>query len=172
MFGGRTDKQPDQHTIAASTSSKLQHTEAGILSVSRDGQEFTITLGRALQLDADNVVIGRMVNPAAFVDLVNEVDTDPEDGPMRPLVITQCGATDHKGTFETLSQAAAPKTGAEASASMARDLEGARTNLASALQQGLKRKAPATAQQPAVKKGMLALALPDESSDDSDEDAT
>lgn len=173
IFGGKADRQAD-HTVlaAANAGSRLQHVEAGVLSVSRDGQEFAISLGRALQLDHDNLVIGRMVSAAAFVEKMNAIETDPEDAPAQSLLIAQCGTTDHKGTFETLSEATGPQTGAEATASMARDLEGSRANLASALQQGLKRQGPPKAKQPAGKRRMLDVALPDESSDDSEEDVT
>lgn len=146
---------------------RLQHSDAGLLSIAADGEHFALTLGRALQLDSAYHIIGRVGLGTDVLEKLSDVVTGPDDEPEPALRVVQCGVTDHKGSFETLSVVnAAPATAAEAASNAQRDLRGARASVASALQQGLQRAQGAERSRPA-KKASMPVADMDSGSDGS-----
>jgi cyclophilin family peptidyl-prolyl cis-trans isomerase len=170
-------------TPASAGQRKLQHIDPGLLSVAADGSHFAITLARALVLDDNYRVIGRVGKGSELLAKFDEVQTDIEDVPEQPMTIDQCGTTDHRGLNETLSQAAAGGSSASDAAAVTRGhLADASASVMDALAQGLKRKPAAAAAAPAGKgpasakaaskkrTGMMG-ALPDEEDDDSDVDS-
>jgi cyclophilin family peptidyl-prolyl cis-trans isomerase len=144
-FGGLSSRTAA--ATASSTRSNLQHIDPGLLSVHKDGSHFAITLGRALKLDDDYCVIGRTGKGLEVLDkLSDDVTMDREEAPEVPLVIAQCGTTDHRGMNETLSAAAGTSGGAAADAIEAAKEQSQHVSagVAEALLEGLKKRAIAT----------------------------
>ena len=140
-FGGLL---PASAAIAPSTSrpNRLQHTEAGLLSVHKDGSHFALTLARALVLDANYSIVGRVGKGADVLTGLSDIATDIEDAPEGPLTVATCGTTDHRGRNEVFSAAEASGASASDAAAAAK---GGMTDVAAgamdAVAEALKRKA-------------------------------
>ena len=140
VFGGVLASQKEV-TTAVIGSKKLQHVEAGLLSVHQDGSHFAITLGRALALDSDYIVIGRVGKGTHVLMRFNDVETDIEDAPEGALTIAACGTTDHKGQNDTISSVNAASTSQHAAGEAAREgVAAASSAVLCAVAAGLKRK--------------------------------
>jgi cyclophilin family peptidyl-prolyl cis-trans isomerase len=141
IFGGLTVPHSTVARQPCRLNNMLQHIESGVLSVHKDGSHFAITLSRALALDANYLVIGRVGKGTKLLSDFNNIQTDFEDAPESPLTVVLCGTTDHRGLNDTLS---GPSAGGASSggavAAMRGTLAAASAGVMNALAQGLKRK--------------------------------
>lgn len=175
VFGGLL---PASAAVVPSTSrpNRLQHTEAGLLSVHKDGSHFALTLGRALVLDANYAIVGRVGKGAEVLSDLNDITTDIEDAPEVPLIVATCGTTDHRGRNEVFSAAqAGGASTSDAEAAAKGGMTDAAAGAKDAVADALKRKAASTGGKAGGKvaakrrkgRGMGALS-DDEDEDDSD----
>lgn len=134
-LGGRSQRASAE-SFSASHGNKLQHSDPGLVSVHQDGSHFALTLGRALALDENYTVVGRVGKGLDVLEKLNDVETDAEGEPDEAIVITQCGTTDHMGKNEVLGTANTKALDVE---SAKQGIAGASAQVKDALKQGLKR---------------------------------
>lgn len=162
-FGGACPRsQADAVTIPSNH--KLQHVDPGLLSVSKDGSHFALTLRRALPLDDGYRVIGRVAKGMDVLTSLNDVDVNGEERPDVPILIEQCGLTNHKGENETFS-AAGTDLGQDLNQGARDGLQSASQRVQSAVKDGLKRSAPSKVA-PNKRRHIVDSASSSESSDD------
>mmetsp|Transcript_3575 Transcript_3575/g.10397 ORF Transcript_3575/g.10397 Transcript_3575/m.10397 type:complete len:305 (+) Transcript_3575:238-1152(+) len=77
--------------------SSLRHVEEHTVSISPDGTEIVIALGRSLTLDASHMVVGRVQSGQEAIAAVLVLGTNAHDGPRQPVTITASGLTNAKG---------------------------------------------------------------------------
>jgi len=146
----------------------LQHVDPGLLSVCKDGSHFAVTLRRALPLDDNYKVIGRLSKGIEVLEELNDVDVDSEEKPDVPILIEQCGLTNHKGENERFSTA-----GSELGNDLgkgARDvLNAASQKVQDALKDGLKRTGAPVAFVPKRRRHAAETVSSDDSSDSDEE---
>lgn len=184
-FGGQTARY--REGVHMKRYPELRHSEEGLASISLQGAEFGVTLGRALGLDTTHQVVGRLSAGRDLLPLLNAIKTDVNDAPQQHRVkVARCGFTDAAGTLEDFDEAGAgaggnkAETAEEAAARVKLEAAKARESVREALQTGLgasgsKRKQPEGGSsggggKPAAKKGMLDSMLGDISSSDEEED--
>ena len=68
----------------------------GAVSVSRDGSEIAISLGRSLVMDETHQVVGRIGIGLDLLDDIDDVPRSPDDMPLWRIKISKCGATNAK----------------------------------------------------------------------------
>ncbi|PRW33518.1 hypothetical protein C2E21_7678 [Chlorella sorokiniana] len=186
-FGGQTARFREGMHMKRYT--ELRHSEDGLASISLQGAEFCITLGRALGMDTTHQVVGRLSAGRDLLPLLNAVKTDANDAPQHRIKVARCGFTDAAGTLEDFDEAGAgaggnkAETAEEAAARVKLEAAKARESVREALQTGLeasgsKRKQPeggssgagGGGSKPAAKKGMLDSMLGDISSSSDEEE--
>lgn len=141
-FGG---KSPAAATPALRPSKYLRNSALGAVSISNDGTEVAVALGRSLTLDATHQVVGRVHLGREVLEALSDISTTADDAPLQRLRIAKCGATNAKGTHDTLDDAAAGETAAEAAERLQRQSMDTRASIMEALSEGMrgaKRKAP------------------------------
>eukprot|EP00892_Ulva_mutabilis_P009963 jgi/Ulvmu1/7339/UM035_0128.1 len=166
-FGG-TCPHTRAESIGAPQNHRLQHVDPGLLSVSKDGSHFALTLRRALPLDDHYKIIGRVSKGMDVLDVLNNVDVDPEEKPDTPICIEQCGMTNHKGENEEVS-AAGNALGADLSKGARDVLNTASMKVQDALKDGLKRTTAPPVIKPTKRRHVEEAASTDESSDSDDD---
>lgn len=159
LFGGR---KPEKETMKIKEESSLRHVDGGLVSVSRDGNGYAITMSRALHLDATHQVIGKVIKGLDVVDEICNCQTKADDSPVQMIKIENCGTTDTQGTVE-YSGSSGKKDGKDT----AQVLQEVRTDLKFAIQAGLKRNNAETG--PAQQRKKIAAFVESEASS-SDED--
>eukprot|EP00201_Polytomella_parva_P016070 CAMPEP_0175069388 /NCGR_PEP_ID=MMETSP0052_2-20121109/18169_1 /TAXON_ID=51329 ORGANISM="Polytomella parva, Strain SAG 63-3" /NCGR_SAMPLE_ID=MMETSP0052_2 /ASSEMBLY_ACC=CAM_ASM_000194 /LENGTH=378 /DNA_ID=CAMNT_0016336461 /DNA_START=124 /DNA_END=1260 /DNA_ORIENTATION=- len=82
---------------------QLRSIERGVVSVSESGDEFAISLNRALELDLTHQAVGRIV-PASLklLEPFDALSTLPDNSPSQRVAIVRCGKMNHLGVFEDL----------------------------------------------------------------------
>ncbi|KAI8469138.1 MAG: hypothetical protein J3K34DRAFT_522411 [Monoraphidium minutum] len=123
----------------------LRNSDLGAVSVSNDGTEVGLALARSLTLDATHQVVGRVHLGREALEALNGLSTTPDDAPIQRVKIVKCGATNHKGTHDTLDESAAKETAAEAAERLQQESRDTKASILDALQEGMrgaKRKAP------------------------------
>lgn len=103
IFGGKRTIRYESVPQLQSTNN-LRHVELGVVSVSLSGDEFAISLGRSLVLDAAYQVVGRVHLGKEIIDSFNAIRILPNDAPREDVAIMQCGATNPQGTHESLAE--------------------------------------------------------------------
>lgn len=93
-------KLSDSLRIMRNTS--LHHTGKGEISLSHDGSHFVITLTRAIQLDANYQVIGRLCYGDACLAKIGYVDVDNKCKPVQAIEIRECGNCSHSDLNDVL----------------------------------------------------------------------
>lgn len=73
-----------------------RHAHAGVLSLSGNGCQFTITLDEAKQFDGKNVVIGQVTSGMDTIKEIAKVPTDLHERPRIPITIFACGIDDEE----------------------------------------------------------------------------
>ncbi|PSC70113.1 peptidyl-prolyl cis-trans isomerase H isoform A [Micractinium conductrix] len=165
---------------------QLRHSEEGLVSISLQGDEFAITLGRALGMDDTHQVVGRLCGGLQLLGLLNSMKSDVNDAPQHRLRIARCGFTDAAGTLEDFDEAGASaggnkkETAEEGAAQVRLEAAKARESVRQALQTGLeasgsKRKQPeggggGGGGGVSAKRGMLDSMLGDLSSSEEEEE--
>jgi len=86
-------KLSDSLRIMRNTS--LRHTSKGKISLSHDGLHFVITLTRAIQLDTNYQVIGRLCYGDACLVKIGYVDVNNKYKPVQVIEIRKCGNCSH-----------------------------------------------------------------------------
>jgi cyclophilin family peptidyl-prolyl cis-trans isomerase len=168
LSGGRPE-------VSSSKQNNLQHVDPGLLSVHKDGSHFALSLGRALALDSNYKVIGRIGKGSEVLAKLNDVPCDLQESPEVPIFIRQCGTTNHLGLNETFSSAKSDACPHSASAAAAEDLKAASKGVMDALKQGLKRTNPQVTTNKSSKRriaGDLSSDDGSESGSDSDHDGS
>lgn len=183
-FGGLSSKY--REGVHMKRYMQLRHSEAGLASVSLQGDEFCITTGRALMMDETHQVVGRVHAGQELLELFNNMKSDVNDAPQHRLRVARCGFTNADGTLEDYDSLGAgsggnkTETEQEAAARVKLEAAKARESVRLALQTGLeasgsKRKVPEGGNGAAVgggaaKKGMLDSMLGDISSSSEEEE--
>lgn len=78
----------------------LRHVDGGLVSVSLDGGSYALTIARALHMDEDYQVVGRVRHGEATVRNMADVPVKADDSPVKLLHIVKCGVCDDTGTEE------------------------------------------------------------------------
>jgi hypothetical protein len=153
-------------SFSSSHTNRLQHVDPGLVSVHRDGSHFALTLGRALALDEDYVVVGRVGKGFDVLEKLNDVETSLEGEPDTQILISQCGTTDHMGKNEVFGEDARTS-----------DMDSARKGLAGASEQvqvalrlGLKRERGDGSAGPSRRRKMMGDLSSSDDNEDGDED--
>ncbi|KAK9819272.1 hypothetical protein WJX81_003438 [Elliptochloris bilobata] len=142
----------------------LHHLAAGVVSISRGGEEVAITLAKALSLDPTHQVVGRVHGGAELLARLNRMRTGVDDMPFQRITVVASGLTDNQGTHETLAQAAARaarrgETAEQAKQRLEADSAVAREAVKDAIQSGFGQKRKAlealAAAPPAARRGVL-----------------
>ncbi|KAL4419765.1 hypothetical protein ABPG75_006863 [Micractinium tetrahymenae] len=189
-FGGHSSRYREGTYMKKYT--QLRHSEEGLASISLQGDELCITLGRALMLDETHQVVGRLCSGRELLPLLNGMRTDVNDAPQHRVRIARCGFTNADGTLEDFDESGAgsggnkKETAEEAAARVKLEAAKARASVKEALQTGLeasgsKRKQPeggsgsgagaaAASGRPLAKRGMLDSMLGDLSSSEEEEE--
>lgn len=156
-------------SFTAAGNSAFQHVDPGLLSVHQDGSHFALTLGRALLLDEEYRVIGRVGTGMDVLEKLGDCEVSIDDDPVVPINIVQSGLSDYKGTGEVFG---AVNTREQDTADTQKGLIEASVGVKSALQDGLKRSCPEPAAAgPSVrKKRAMGELSSDEEEDDDDGD--
>ncbi|EFN53809.1 hypothetical protein CHLNCDRAFT_136515 [Chlorella variabilis] len=172
-FGGKSKSYREGVHMKRYT--EMRHSEEGLASISLQGDEFCITVGRALMLDETHQVVGRLCAGRELLPMLNAMQTDVNDAPV------------HHGSLEDFDESGAgsggnkKETAEEAAARVKLEAAKARESVRQALQTGLeasgsKRKQPEGAAaaagggRPTAKKGMLNSMLGDLSSSEEEEE--
>ncbi|KIZ04998.1 hypothetical protein MNEG_2960 [Monoraphidium neglectum] len=122
-------KSPAAAVPALRSSKYLRNSELGAVSVSNDGTE----------------VVGRVHMGKEALEALNDLSTTPDDMPLQRIRIAKCGATNHKGTHDTLDDADKRETAAQAAERLEQESQSTKASILDALNEGLrgaKRKAP------------------------------
>lgn len=170
VFGGQSNRASAE-SFSAASSSAFQHVDPGLLSVHEDGSHFALTIGRALPLDKEYRVIGRVGTGMDVLEKLGDVETSIDDDPVVPINIVQSGLSDYKGTGEVFG---AVNTREQDTAETQKELLHASVGAKSALQDGLKRSRPepvaAATAGPSVRKKRAMGELSSDEDDEEEED--
>eukprot|EP00879_Flechtneria_rotunda_P021777 GHRR01022963.1.p1 GENE.GHRR01022963.1~~GHRR01022963.1.p1 ORF type:complete len:234 (+),score=116.99 GHRR01022963.1:457-1158(+) len=120
--------------------SRLQHNVRGAVSVSREGSEVAITLGKAMTMDETHQVVGRVHLGQHILELLDDVPRSPADTPLMHVKITNCGRTDASGRHEPLDEPLAKESAEAAAARLKQESADTRSAVMEALQQGMSNK--------------------------------
>lgn len=134
IFGGKT---PNRGTMKIKVDSSLRHVDGGLVSISRSGNGYAITMSRALHLDPTYQVIGKVTKGLNVVDDICSFQTKADDSPVQVIKIDNCGTTDSQGTVEFSGP-----SGKREIKDSPQVLEKVRKNLRCAIHAGLKRNNP------------------------------
>lgn len=184
-FGGKSKSYREGVHMKRYT--EMRHSEEGLASISLQGDEFCITVGRALMLDETHQVVGRLCAGRELLPMLNAMQTDVNDAPVHRVRVSRCGFTNADGSLEDFDESGAgsggnkKETAEEAAARVKLEAAKARESVRQALQTGLeasgsKRKQPEGAAaaagggRPTAKKGMLNSMLGDLSSSEEEEE--
>ncbi|EFJ40679.1 hypothetical protein VOLCADRAFT_108027 [Volvox carteri f. nagariensis] len=124
---------------------QLRAVEGGLVLVALEGEDFAISLDRALDLDRTHQVVGRIHKGRELLDGLGDLRTLPDDSPAQRVVVLRAGATNHLGNHEELG-GAEERGGAggvppmDAATRLQEQSEEARSALMDALSEGLQRK--------------------------------
>ncbi|GIL54656.1 hypothetical protein Vafri_10384 [Volvox africanus] len=132
--GGGIRLQPNTH---------LRSVEAGLVAVALVGDDFAITLDRALDLDRSHQVVGRIHKGRELLDALGDLRTLPDDSPVQRVVVQRAGPTNHLGNHEELGEGGSGGAGTllkDAATRLQEAAEETRSALMDALSEGLKRK--------------------------------
>jgi cyclophilin family peptidyl-prolyl cis-trans isomerase len=139
VFGGRSAAAGQGLKLARND--KLQHAEAGAVSVSLTGDEIGISLGRSIPMDNTHQVVGRVTKGLDVLESFSSIALNPDDSPTDSIRITKCGATSHTGSHDALDDATRKETAEQTAARLQRESAKARSSVLAALEVGMKRKA-------------------------------
>ncbi|KAI3425174.1 hypothetical protein D9Q98_008944 [Chlorella vulgaris] len=186
-FGGKSSSY--REGVHMKRYSELRHSEEGLASISLQGDEFCITLGRALMMDETHQVVGRLCAGRELLPLLNSMQSDLNDIPLHRIRVARCGFTNADGTLEDFDEAGAASGGnrkesAEEGAARAKlEAAKARESVRQALQAGLQEASGSKRKQPeggaaaggggrpaGTKKGMLDSMLGELSSSEEEEE--
>ena len=85
-------------SLSMPRNSDLRHTEAGVLSLSTDGRVFAISLSRALKLDEEHQVVGRLCEGRDTLELLCDLRcSSVTEKPSDRIQIVRCGGCSHLG---------------------------------------------------------------------------
>lgn len=145
LFGGKSSAAAFPGGQQVPSNSKLKTTIMGAVSVSRDGADFAISLGKVLKLDETHQVVGRVNKGLDVLELLADVPCGPDDSPLMRLKVAKCGPTNAEGTNEGLDESIAKETPAEAAARLKQQSADTRNAVMEALQEGMGHKRTAEA---------------------------
>lgn len=153
LFLGNNSKYKGE-TVRLKGLSSLRHVDPQTVSITPDGTEIVISLGRSLTLDASHLVVGRVQLGEEVLQQILAVGQDSHDAPLQQVSISGCGMTNNKGVVEVdaAADAAAARrseTPEQTAARLKEESKAAAASMRDALQAGLKRKEPDAAPQPA-----------------------
>ena len=97
--GGRRGGKGGEH-IQIRREDSLRHVDKGLLSLGLDGKTYCLTLAKALTLDEEYLVIGKIVKGLGVLEMICELPTKADDSPSRALEVVKCGITDVTGEIE------------------------------------------------------------------------
>lgn len=97
--GGRRDGRGGEH-IQIRREDSLRHVDKGLLSLGLDGKTYCLTLAKALTLDEEYQVIGKIVKGIEGLEMMCELPAKADDSPSRALEVVKCGITDVTGEKE------------------------------------------------------------------------
>jgi len=80
----------------------LRHTSKGKLSLSHDGLQFAITLTRAIQLDKNYQVIGRLCHGEDCLVKIGNINVNNKYKPAQDIKIRKCGNCNHLDLIDVL----------------------------------------------------------------------
>lgn len=155
--------------------SELRHVEEHTVSISADGTEIAISLGRSLTLDTTHLVVGRLQAGQDTIAAVLALGVNAHDGPRQPVMVTASGVTNCKGDVDeddSASEQRRNETQEQSAARLIKESRNAQDSVRNALQAALESKTARTATPAALlKAGAHFDVLGSDASDDSsDED--
>jgi cyclophilin family peptidyl-prolyl cis-trans isomerase len=156
VWGGRSSAAAQG--LRLQRNARLQHVEAGAVSVSLSGDEVAISLGRSLPMDLTHQVVGRVTKGLEVLEQISGIALMPDDSPADAIRIAKCGVTNHTGSHDALDDAAAKETKAQTAARLQKESARARNSVLAALEVGMKRKAQGEAGPSGAQQGAAAAA--------------
>ncbi|GBF98906.1 hypothetical protein Rsub_11544 [Raphidocelis subcapitata] len=135
IFGG---KSPAAALPSLRPSRYLRASELGAVSVSNDGTEVAVALGRSLTLDATHQVVGRVHLGREALEALADLDTTANDAPLQRIRIAKCGATNALGAHDTLDESAKKETAEQAAARLAEESAATKASIMDALTEGMR----------------------------------
>lgn len=97
IFGG---KYLEKGMVKIREENMLRHVDGGLVSISRDGNGYAITVSRALHLDATYQVIGKVTKGLDIIEDLCGEQIKADDSPVQMIKIENCGTTDSQGEIE------------------------------------------------------------------------
>ena len=97
--GGRRDARGGER-IQIRRELSLRHVDKGLLSLGLDGKTYCLTLAKALTLDEEYQVIGKIIKGIEVLETLCELPTKADDSPSRAMEVVKCGITDAMGEEE------------------------------------------------------------------------
>ncbi|WIA22889.1 hypothetical protein OEZ86_009830 [Tetradesmus obliquus] len=144
LYGGKSASASFPGGQGVPLNSRLQHMMRGAVSVSRDGSDFAICLGKCLTMDETHQVVGVVRQGLDLLDLLDDIPRSPDDTPLMAIKVVKCGNTNAPGSHESLDEALAKETPEAAAARLKQQSADTRSAVMEALQQGMSHKRSAT----------------------------
>ncbi|GIM09054.1 hypothetical protein Vretimale_12937 [Volvox reticuliferus] len=142
--GGSSGSGADGGGIRLQPNTHLRAVEGGLVAVALTGDDFAITLDRALDLDRSHQVVGRIHKGRDLLDTLGDMRTLPDDSPVQRVAVQRAGPTNHLGNHEELGEGQGGSGGTgtvkDAATRLQEAAEETRSALMDALSEGLKRK--------------------------------
>ncbi|KAF5826891.1 hypothetical protein DUNSADRAFT_1815 [Dunaliella salina] len=85
---------------------RLKHVDEGAVSISLNGDEVAIALGRAIPLNSTHQVVGVVYKGHDVLRVMSGQQTNHNDAPVQKIQVARCGLTNAQGTHEDLDEAA------------------------------------------------------------------